>query len=57
VPLGSVLEGGYEPRALAESLLETLLALRSCEAPRTPEVPKSRLSMVAASELSRYWPL
>jgi acetoin utilization deacetylase AcuC-like enzyme len=56
-PLGGVLEGGYEPQALAESLLETLRALGSGEPPRTAAVPETRLSENAAGQLARYWPL
>jgi hypothetical protein len=52
-----VLEGGYEPQALAESLLDTLLALGSGEPPREAAVPETRLSENAAGQLARYWPL
>ncbi|HEY2398323.1 MAG TPA: histone deacetylase [Solirubrobacteraceae bacterium] len=57
VPLGAVLEGGYEPQALAESLLETLLALGSGEPPSAVAPPETRLSATAAAQLGRYWPL
>jgi acetoin utilization deacetylase AcuC-like enzyme len=55
-PLGAVLEGGYEPRALAACVEATLAALggageASSAAPQTP------LSARAAAQLSRYWPL
>jgi acetoin utilization deacetylase AcuC-like enzyme len=56
LPLGMVLEGGYEPLALAESLLETLLAIGSGEAPREV-VTETRASATAAEQLARYWPL
>jgi acetoin utilization deacetylase AcuC-like enzyme len=56
LPLGAVLEGGYEPQALAESLLETLAALGSGESPRA-HPPETRESSIAAAQLGRYWPL
>jgi acetoin utilization deacetylase AcuC-like enzyme len=56
-PLGGVLEGGYDPQALAESLLDTLLALGSAEPPRAAAVPETQLSRYAAARLGRYWPL
>jgi acetoin utilization deacetylase AcuC-like enzyme len=56
-PLGGALEGGYEPQALAESLLDTLLALGSGEPPRAAVVPETRLSADAAAQLGKYWPL
>jgi acetoin utilization deacetylase AcuC-like enzyme len=56
LPLGVVLEGGYEPRALAESLFETLVALVSGDPPRAT-VPETPLSASAAAQLGRYWSL
>jgi acetoin utilization deacetylase AcuC-like enzyme len=56
LPLGLVLEGGYEPQALAESLLETLLALGSGDPPRTA-ARESLLTPRAAAQISRYWTL
>jgi len=55
-PLGAVLEGGYEPRVLAECTLATLTALGSeAEAPRvTPELP---LTARARAQFERHWPL
>jgi acetoin utilization deacetylase AcuC-like enzyme len=54
-PLGAVLEGGYEPAALAESVCATLAALSSDEPPRSaaPEALTSR----AATHVGHYWPL
>jgi acetoin utilization deacetylase AcuC-like enzyme len=56
VPIGVVLEGGYEPRALAESVRETLLALGDEQAPRSvsPQVPSTGR---AIAQLRRHWPL
>jgi acetoin utilization deacetylase AcuC-like enzyme len=56
LPLGVVQEGGYEPQALAESVLETLLALASAEPPRSA-APQTPLSSRAAAQLAPYWPL
>ena len=56
VPLGLVLEGGYEPIALAQSLRETLLA-RGDEQPPTSapgELPQTRR---AVAQLNPFWPL
>jgi acetoin utilization deacetylase AcuC-like enzyme len=55
-PLGVVLEGGYEPLALAESVRETLAALADEEPPRATaaDVP---LTARAARQFVRYWPL
>jgi acetoin utilization deacetylase AcuC-like enzyme len=54
--LGAVLEGGYEPEALAESVLETLVALAGGDPPGPPE-PETPLTMRAAAHIGRYWPL
>jgi acetoin utilization deacetylase AcuC-like enzyme len=56
LPLGVVQEGGYEPQALAESVLETLLALASAEPPRSA-APQTPLSSRAVAQLAPYWPL
>jgi acetoin utilization deacetylase AcuC-like enzyme len=56
LPLGVVLEGGYEPQALADSLFETLLALRADDPPRVA-APTTSLTSHAAAHLRRYWPL
>jgi acetoin utilization deacetylase AcuC-like enzyme len=56
LPLGAVLEGGYEPHALAESVLGTLVALGSDDPPRSAAselLPTSR----AAAQIGRYWPI
>jgi len=53
-PLGVVMEGGYEPVSLAQSVRETMIALGDERPPRAaaPE-PAAR----AAELLGRYWPL
>jgi acetoin utilization deacetylase AcuC-like enzyme len=56
LPLGVVLEGGYEPQALAESVLETMKALNSNDPPRSAE-PKALFISRAAAQIGRYWPL
>ncbi len=56
IPLGIVLEGGYEPVSLAQSVRETLLALGDERARRS--APSDLPETVAAIEqLSAYWPL
>jgi acetoin utilization deacetylase AcuC-like enzyme len=56
VPLGAVLEGGYEPAALAECVRETLNALGGNEPPHSA-APEPLLTSRAASYISHYWPL
>jgi acetoin utilization deacetylase AcuC-like enzyme len=56
VPLGAVLEGGYEPAALAESVQATLAALGGDGEPRSV-APEALITSRAAAHLSRYWPL
>jgi acetoin utilization deacetylase AcuC-like enzyme len=56
VPLGVVLEGGYEPAALAESVLETLGALAG-ERPPAAAAPEALLTSRAAAQIAHYWPL
>jgi acetoin utilization deacetylase AcuC-like enzyme len=56
LPLGGVLEGGYEPQALADSVLETLRALGSEDPPRRSGT-EAPLTPRAASQIGRYWPL
>ncbi len=55
-PLGAVLEGGYEPAALAESVGATLAALGSEEPPRSA-APEALLTSRAAAHIGHYWPL
>ena len=56
VPLGVVLEGGYEPIALAECVRETLAALSSDQPPRSA-APEPLLTSRAASYISHHWQL
>jgi acetoin utilization deacetylase AcuC-like enzyme len=53
-PLGAVLEGGYNPAALAESVEATLAALGG---EGEPVAADPALASPAASHLGRYWPL
>jgi acetoin utilization deacetylase AcuC-like enzyme len=55
-PLGVILEGGYEPRSLAESVRETMLALGDELPPRRASADL-RLTSEARAQLARYWPL
>jgi acetoin utilization deacetylase AcuC-like enzyme len=56
IPLGAVLEGGYEPAALAESVVATLAAL--CEdRPATSAAVEPRITAQAAAHIARHWPL
>ncbi len=56
VPLGLVLEGGYEPRALADSVLATMAALGG-EGEAVSAAPEAMLTSRAAAGVARYWPL
>jgi acetoin utilization deacetylase AcuC-like enzyme len=56
VPIGAVLEGGYEPVALARSVLATLSALGDRE-PARSAAPEPMLTSRAASYVGHYWPL
>lgn len=56
VPLGVVLEGGYEPTALAQSVLETLTALGG-DQPAQSAAPESLLTSRAAAHIGPYWSL
>jgi acetoin utilization deacetylase AcuC-like enzyme len=55
VPIGAVLEGGYDLDALATSVAATLEALRDGGEPQ-PADPHP-LAARAAAEVGRYWPL
>jgi acetoin utilization deacetylase AcuC-like enzyme len=55
-PLGIVLEGGYEPTALAESVAATLAALADGQ-PANEAAPEALLTSRAAAQIGRYWPL
>jgi len=55
-PLGAVLEGGYAPAALAESVEATMRALGG-EGEAEPVAPDPIFTSRAASHLGRYWQL
>src|SRR3954471_9752184 len=55
VPVGGMLEGGYDLAALASSCAASLEALRDGGEPRSVEAHP--LAVAAARELGRYWPL
>jgi acetoin utilization deacetylase AcuC-like enzyme len=55
-PVGAVLEGGYDLRALAESVAETMAALADGAGP-PPEVARHPLADRAADVLRPYWDL
>jgi acetoin utilization deacetylase AcuC-like enzyme len=54
-PVGAVLEGGYDLRALASSVAETMAALGDGAVPS--EVARHPLADEAAAVLGRYWEL
>jgi acetoin utilization deacetylase AcuC-like enzyme len=54
-PVGAVLEGGYDLRALAGSVAETMAALTGGAVP--PEVARHPLAEEAAGVVGRYWEL
>lgn len=56
VPLGAVLEGGYQSVALAECVRETLGAFASDE-PARATAPEPLLTSRAAAHVGHYWPL
>jgi acetoin utilization deacetylase AcuC-like enzyme len=55
-PLGAVLEGGYAPQALAESVEATLAALGG-EGEAESVAPDPILTSRAASHIGRHWSL
>jgi acetoin utilization deacetylase AcuC-like enzyme len=55
-PVGVILEGGYEPHALAQSLRETLLALADDRPPRSL-AGEDPLTARAIAHARRYWSL
>jgi len=56
IPLGAVLEGGYEPAVLAECVAATLAALGGAGEARAA-APEPLLTSRAAAHVGRYWPL
>jgi acetoin utilization deacetylase AcuC-like enzyme len=57
VPIGVVLEGGYDLEALAESVLATLEVLGADEPPHPAHVALHPLASAAAARLAERWPL
>jgi acetoin utilization deacetylase AcuC-like enzyme len=55
-PLGAVLEGGYEPLALAESVAATHAALGG-EGESVSAAPDPLLTSRAAAGVARHWAL
>ncbi len=55
-PLGAVLEGGYEPRSVAECVQATLTALAG-EGEAVSSAPEALLTSRAAAQIGHYWPL
>jgi acetoin utilization deacetylase AcuC-like enzyme len=55
-PFGAVLEGGYEPAALAECVLQTLAGLARDE-PARSVAPETLVTSRAAAHIGRYWSL
>jgi acetoin utilization deacetylase AcuC-like enzyme len=55
-PIGAVLEGGYEPAALADSVQRTLAAVGGNE-PARSTAAEPPLSSEAVERIGRYWPL
>jgi acetoin utilization deacetylase AcuC-like enzyme len=56
VPLGAVLEGGYDLRALAASTAATLRVLTAANPPAAVEVPLLPEARAAAKRLGAHWP-
>jgi len=55
-PVGAVLEGGYDLRALAASTAATLRVLTARDPPPADEVPVSAEARAAAARLAVRWP-
>jgi acetoin utilization deacetylase AcuC-like enzyme len=56
VPLGLILEGGYDLGALSRSVARTLEVLGAPEAPPAPDLPVHATAGEAASRLAARWP-
>ncbi len=56
VPVGAVLEGGYEPGALARSVAATLEVLGAPEPPAASDVAVAALAREARERLAASWP-
>jgi acetoin utilization deacetylase AcuC-like enzyme len=53
-PVGAVLEGGYAPAALAESVAATMRGLAGEVEP--PAAPETAVADAAAARVARFWP-
>jgi acetoin utilization deacetylase AcuC-like enzyme len=56
-PIGAVLEGGYDLRALAASTVATLRALTAGDPPAAPDVPLMPQAREVAARLVERWPV
>lgn len=56
VPVGAVLEGGYDLRALASSTVAMLRVLTAPDPPAAGEVPLMPEARSAAARLAEHWP-
>ena len=56
VPVGLILEGGYDLGALARSVARTLEVLGAPDAPSAPDLPLHAVAGEAASRLAARWP-
>ena len=57
VPIGAVLEGGYDLRALAASTAATLRVLTAPEPPAPRDVPVAPEARAAAARVAEHWPV
>jgi acetoin utilization deacetylase AcuC-like enzyme len=55
-PVGAVLEGGYDLRALAASTAATMRALTAPDPPPAPDPPVAPEARAAAARLAERWP-
>ncbi|HEX7292785.1 MAG TPA: histone deacetylase [Conexibacter sp.] len=55
-PIGAVLEGGYDLRALAASTAATLRVLTAADPPPARDVPTMPEARAAAARLAAHWP-
>jgi acetoin utilization deacetylase AcuC-like enzyme len=53
-PVGAVLEGGYSPAALADSVVATMRGLGGAGEPVAP--PETAVAAEAANRVARFWP-
>ena len=55
-PVGAVLEGGYDLRALAASTAATLRVLTGVDSPPLVEVGVTPEARAAAARIAEHWP-